>query len=71
MERQTALISKYLKHHNKPTFKHFIKSNERKIEDISISLISTDSAISLERAWAKAYNSTANIVRPGKPLVET
>ncbi|KAL7326555.1 hypothetical protein PS15p_208879 [Mucor circinelloides] len=71
MERQTALISNYLRHHNKPTFRHFIKANEKKIEDVSVKLLSNDTAIQLERGWAKAYNNITIIIRPGKPLAET
>ncbi|KAI8088086.1 uncharacterized protein B0P05DRAFT_569514 [Gilbertella persicaria] len=58
MERQTTLITNYLRLHSKHTFKHFTKTNERNIEDISIKLPSNDKAISLERAWAKKTSPT-------------
>jgi hypothetical protein len=71
MKRQITLISNYLGNHNKPTFKHFTKTNEKEIEDISVKLPPNDTAISLERAWSKAYNNTAIIKRPEKPLAES
>jgi hypothetical protein len=68
MKRQIKLITKYLKSTSKPTFIHFSKTHERKIEKISVKL-PNDNAISLERSWAKAYNDSVVILRPGKPLV--
>lgn len=69
MGRQTTLINNYLRLHNKPTFNHFTKANKKKIEDISVKLVSNDKATSSKRVWAKAYNNSFIIVRPGKLLV--
>jgi hypothetical protein len=67
--KETNLIKKYLESTARPTFSHFSNTYQQRIEKKSVSL-ATDTSIGIQRHWVKAYNTSVNRWRPGKPLVK-